>query len=90
MIVGISWIYDYLISTGREMGLLLFLFSNSRLGRVEFQLGRLRELARNGLICHTVFAANGGRAGKIDKIPGSTGKTREFWIASANRRKYHE
>jgi hypothetical protein len=42
------------------------------------RFGWPREFAGKGLILLAVFATNGGYMAKIDKIPGSTGKTVNF------------
>jgi hypothetical protein len=48
---------------------------NSRLGRFEFPVSQLRELARKVLICLSNFSVKQKVCGEIDEIPGSTGKT---------------
>jgi hypothetical protein len=48
---------------------------NSRLGRREFPFALLREFAHKGLIYRAVFAAKRRVLGKIDEIPGLSGKT---------------
>jgi hypothetical protein len=55
-----------------------FLRINSRLRKMNSRFGRLREFVRNGLIYPAVFAPAGGCRGQIAKVPGSTGKTRNF------------
>jgi hypothetical protein len=51
---------------------------NSLLGRREFPFAVLREFARKGLIYLAVFAARRRVLGKIDEIPGLSGKTGNF------------
>jgi hypothetical protein len=51
---------------------------NSRLGPNKFPFGLLRELAGKGLICLAFSRPERHLWGTIEKIPGSTGITRNF------------